>query len=213
MNIRAIAYFSISVNNATACLMRSKDKYFSYLYMLWSTCSIEGYISNIGTSQRFDALIYIVCTLVVTMETHVAEVCLNQSWFQVCHTYGRFSHINAQSIGNCLNRGLRSTIHIATCVCSITSHTAYVDYMTFVAFHHSWDNEASHGKQSLDVGVNHRVPILRITFILLLQSKCKTCIVDEYINRLPFLFERSYGILCCLCITNIKHKCLDLCAF
>ena len=76
--------------------------------------------------------------------------------------------------------------------------------MSFVALHHTRYDEPCHGEQSLDVGINHGVPIFRVSHIFFFQSECQSRIVDQHIDLLPFLRHSAYSILRCLGVSDIK---------
>ena len=178
--------------------------------MLWRAGGKEGYIGNVSASQRLDALIDLIGTFVVAMETHVAEVGLYQTGFQVGYTYCRFCYVNAQSVSNHLDGSLGCTVHISSGIGGISGHAADVDDVTLVTLHHPWYDEACHGQEPLDIGVDHGVPVFRVTLVLLFQAECKTGIVDKYIDGLPFWLQRIYCQLGSCSISNIKHQRLDL---
>ena len=150
--------------------MCGQDKHFGNLHMGRRTGCIEGHIGNVVASERFDAFIYIVGTLCIAMETNHTEIGFHQSRLHVGDTHGRVGHINAQTIADGLDCGLGGAINVATGIGGITGHGTDVDDMTAVALNHAGNNEACHGEQTLDVGINHDVPILVAAFIFLVQS-------------------------------------------
>ena len=68
-------------------LMGGEYQHFGYLNMGWGTGGIEGHIGNVCPRERSDAFIHIVGTLVVAMESHVAEVGFHQSRFEIRHSH------------------------------------------------------------------------------------------------------------------------------
>ena len=64
-----VRFSLLAADDASACLMGGKDKYLSHLYVLGSRCCKEDTIRYIGTRERLDALIDIIGTLLVSMET------------------------------------------------------------------------------------------------------------------------------------------------
>ena len=101
--------------------MGGQNEYLCYLHMLGRVGGIYGDISYIVARKGLDAFIDIGCTIVVTMETDIAEVGLHKSRLQVGDTDGGIGHIDTQAIGKGLDGCLRGTIHIATGIGSIAS--------------------------------------------------------------------------------------------
>lgn len=73
--------------HASTCLVSGKYQYFGNLNMFRSRGCIECNICDIVACKRFYTFIYIVGTLVVAMETYVAEISLYQSWFKIRYPY------------------------------------------------------------------------------------------------------------------------------
>ena len=178
--------------------------------MLWGTGSIEGYVCHIITIQWFDATIHIVGTAGIAMETHVREVGLHQSRLHVGNTHLGVSHVNTQSIRDGLHSRLGSTIHVATRIGSIASHTTDVDDMTMVSSHHPRHNETGHGEQALDIGINHLIPIIKISLILRFQTTSQSGIVDEHINLSPIQRDVIHRLLGSITVAHIEGKCQHL---
>ena len=186
--------------------MCGKNQHFGYLNMLGSTCSIEGNIGDVGTTQRLDALVNIVGTLVVAMETNIREIGFYKSRLKIGNTHTCVSHINTQAIGQGLDSSLCGTINTTTCISSVASHTTYVNNMTMVEANHLWNNKTRHVEQTLYVGVNHLVPVLKTTFVLGLKTTRKTSIIDEHINRLETLGDAVDSLASGIAVANIKRK-------
>ena len=176
--------------HATTGLVGSKDEYFCYLYMRWGVGGIYGNIGNIIASKRLDTFIYISGTLGIAMETDIAEVGLHKTWLQVGDTDSRIGNIDAQAIGECLDCSLCSTIDITSSIGGITSYRAYIDNMSVIALYHARHHKARHRLETLDIGINHCFPIIKIAFILWFKAKSQSCIVYQHINILPFCRQR-----------------------
>ena len=138
------------------------------------------------------------------MEAYVAEVGLYQSGLQVGDANGGIRYVDAQPVGNGFHRCLGSAIYVAAGVGCIARHTAYVDDMAFVAFHHARHYKACHGEQSLDVGINHGVPILGVPLVFLVKSQSQPGIVDQYVHLFPGFGQRLPGLLSCFGIAYVK---------
>ena len=78
--------------------MSGKNEHLSNLYVLRSIGGIDSHIGNVVASQGLDTLIYIGSTIVVTAETDIAEVRLNETGLQVRDADGRIGNINAQTV-------------------------------------------------------------------------------------------------------------------
>ena len=142
------------MDNGAVGLMRSQHQHLGYLHMLRCAGSIESYIGNIIAIERLYA------TIGIAMEANVGEIGLYESWLHVGDAHLGVSHIDTQSVGNSLDRSLGGTIYISPGIGCITSHTADVDDMSMVAFHHARHDESGHGQESLDIGVDHLVPVV-----------------------------------------------------
>ena len=147
------------------------------------------------------------------MEAHVAEVGLYESRLEVGDAYSRVSHVDAQTVRNRLYGCLCGAIHIAASISSIASYATHIDDVSLIALHHSRNDEAGHGEESLYVGVDHRVPVLQVALIFLVQSKRQTSIIDEHVNLLPFSRNRIDSLLCSFSVANVKDKREHLRAF
>ena len=123
------------------------------------------------------------------------------------------SHINTQAIGDSLDGSLGSTIYIATRVSRITSHTTYINNVSMITSHHTRNNQTSHGEESLDIGINHLIPILETTLILRFQATSQACIIDQHINIAPILRNIIHSLSCSFTVTHIKSQSKDLYPF
>ena len=181
--------------------------------MLRSTGSIESHIGNIIAIERLYATIYIVGTFGVAMESDVGEIGLHESRLHVGDTHLGMSHIDAQAVGNSLDSSFGGTIYITSGISGITCHTTDVDDMPMVALHHARHDESGHGEESLDVGVNHLVPVLEITFILRFQATSQARVVDQHVDVAPRLGDIVYRFLGSLPVANVESQCQHLHTF
>ena len=76
--------------------------------------------------------------------------------------------------------------------------------MATVALYHAGNNEAGHRQQSLDVSVNHRVPIFKISFILGFEAHSTAGIVHQHVNFLPLRGQTVDGCCSRLAVPHIK---------
>ena len=65
--------------------------------------------------------------------------------------------------------------------------------MSAFAGHHPGHYGAGHVEQSLDVGVDHGVPVIGITLVFRFEAEGESGVVDEHLNVAPFLGEVGYG--------------------
>ena len=63
---------------------------------------------------------------------------------------------------------------------------AHIDDVAAVALNHAGEHCAGHVYQSLDVCVDHLLPIFNIPFMELRQPASESGIVHENVNLLPF---------------------------
>ena len=61
-------------------------------------------------------------------------------------------------------------------------------------------------EESLDIGINHRVPILEIAFIFFIKSEGQSGIIDQHINLVPGIGERLYGISGSFAVAHIERQ-------
>ena len=78
--------------------MRSKNKHFSNLHMLRSTCCIECNISYIVAGKGLNSFIYIVGLLLIAMESDNTEIGFNQPGLTFVTRNSCVCDINTQSV-------------------------------------------------------------------------------------------------------------------
>lgn len=79
-------------NSAAVGLMSSQDKNLSYLDVGGSAHGKINGLGNVLTRQGLDALIDVIGTLLITMETDDREVGLDQTWLDIGHTHAGMRH-------------------------------------------------------------------------------------------------------------------------
>ena len=187
--------------------MSSQYQYLRNLYVLRGVGGKDGYVSNIVACQGFDAFIDGGGTVVVSVETDVAEVGLYKSWLQIRHANGGISDIYTQTIGKCFHSGFCGTIDVAAGIGSIASYRANVDNMSTIALHHTGHDETRHREQALDVRVDHRFPIIHRALILRLQSERQSGVVHKHINLPPFSRQFLDILRRLLAVSHIECQC------
>ena len=186
--------------------MSGKDKYLSDLYVLRSGCCKEDTIRHIVTRERLDALIDIIGTLLVAVETYNGEVGFDESGLDSSDAQRRVREVDTQSVTERFDSSLGGTIDRTVGISSISGNTADVDNMPVVACHHTRDYKARDVEQGFDVGVNHSVPVSKVAFVLFFESKSESCVIDEDIDVLPLSRQISNLFLRLLPVTYVKDK-------
>ncbi len=192
--------------------MRGQHKHLGNLNMGWGRGGIEHYICNIVARERFDAFIDIVGTSIIAMETYIREVGFYKARLDIGYANSRVGHVDAKAISDGLNGRLSGAIHISASIGGIACHTADIDYMAMVAFHHCGNDKTSHVEQPLDVGVNHLIPIVKVTLIFGFQSSGKSSVVYKNVNLLPFFGDSVKSGFHCLTVSDVKRKGKNFCA-
>ena len=167
---------------------------------------IDGDIGDVVARQRLDALIDIGGAVIVTMEADVAEVGLDEAGLQVSDADGRIGHVDAESVGQCLHGSLSGAIHVATGVGGITGYGTHVDDVTAVALHHPGHHEARHRQQSLDVGVDHRLPVIKVALVFRLQPQGQSGIIHQHVDLLPVSRKVVDIFLGLLAVSHVKGE-------
>ena len=201
-----VRFSLLAADDASACLMSGKDKYLSHLYVLRSRCCKEDTIRHIVSRERLDALIDIIGTLFVAVETYNGEVGFDKSGLDSSDAQRRVCEVDTQSVGEHLDSSLGCTIDRTVGISRISSHTADIDNMPVIACHHTGYYKARDIEQRLDVGVNHSVPVGKVAFVLFFESECESCVIDEDVDVLPFSRQISNLFLRFLPVAHVKDK-------
>ena len=205
-----IAVALLSIDNAAACLVGSKDKNLCYLHVSGGRGGKEDAVGYVIACEGLYALIDVVGALFVAVEADNREVGFNESGLDGGHTDGGVSEVHAESVGEGFDGGFCGAIDGSVRIGGISGDTAYVDDMSTVAGYHTRDDKARDAQKSLDIGVNHRVPIGEVAFVLFLETERQSCVIDEDIDVLPFSGEVSDLAFCLLAIAHVEGE--DECA-
>ena len=193
-------------NDAAAGLMSGENEHFGNLHVLGGVGGIDGHIGDVVARKRLDALIEFGRTGRITVEADVAEVGLDKAGLEVGDADGCVGHIDAESVGEGLHGCLRSTVDIASGIGGITRHTSYINNVSAVAFNHTGHDEACHGQQTFDIGVDHRLPVVEVALIFRFKSQGKAGIIDEHVNLLPLLRQTLDGLAGCIAISDVEGE-------
>ena len=149
-----------SYDDTATGLMGGEDEYLGNLDVGWGIGCIDGYIGDVVTRQWLDALIEFCGTIGIALEADITEVRLYKAWLEVGDAYGGVGHIDTETVGEGFHGSLCGSIYIASCIGGIASHGTDVNDMSAIACNHFWYNQARHGEQAFDVGVDHGLPIV-----------------------------------------------------
>ena len=78
--------------------------------------------------------------------------------------------------------------------------------MTASALHHAGNYEAGHSEKRFHVCINHHIPFVEITLVLLVYSDDESGIVNQYVYRFPLHRKGFEGGTSSLPIADIKRK-------
>ncbi len=202
-----------SYYHTAAGLMGGENEHFGYLHMFGGVGGIDGHIGDIVAREGFDALIELGCALGVAVEADVAEIGLYEAGLEVGDADGSVGHVDAESVGEGLHGCLCGTVDIASCVSSIARHTTYINNVSAVALDHLGHDEACHGQQAFDVGVDHGLPVVEVAFVFGFESQGEAGIIDEHVDLLPLLGQSFDGLAGCLAVSDVEGEHDDLGAF
>ena len=99
-------------------------------------------------------------TKVETVETHLRELSLNHTWADLAYLDTSAEQIGTHSLRDSVYSVLRGTVNSTILVWLSTSDRADVDDVTTLAsLNHSTADNLCHIEKTLNVGVNHSIPI------------------------------------------------------
>ena len=194
------------MDEAAAGLMGGEDEDFGYLDMLGGTGGVEGNVGDVGTGEGHYALVDMVGTVGVAMETGATEVSLYEAGLDVGDADGGVCDINAEAVGEGFDRGLRSAVDVATGVGGIAGHGADVDDVAVATLYHGGHDEACHGEQTLDVGLDHGVPVVVAAFVLGFEAEGEAGVVDEDIDGEKLLTDGGNGLAGGLAVADVEAE-------
>lgn len=84
--------------------------------------------------------------------------------------------------------------------------------MSFAALNHSGDDEAGDGEEGFDVGVNHRVPVGKVAFVLFFESECESGVIDEDVNVVPIGGQVTNLLFRLLSVAHVEDEEERLCS-
>ena len=170
----------------------------------------EDAIGYVFAREGLNAFIDVVGALFIAVEADNREVGFDESGLDGGHTDWGVCEVHAESVGEGFDGGFGSAIDSSVRIGGISCYAADVDDMSTVAGNHTRDDKACDTQKSLDVGVNHRVPIGEVAFVFLLETERQSGVIDEDINVLPFGGEVSDLSFCLLAVAHVEGE--DECA-
>ena len=200
-------------NHAATGLMSGQNEYFGNLHMRWGIGSKDCHIGDVVAREGFDALIEFGSTLGIAVEADVAEVGLYEAGLEVGDADSGIGHIDAETVGEGLHGSLCGAVDIASGIGGIARYAPYINNVSAVARNHLGYDEACHREQTLDIGVDHCLPIIEVALIFWFEAQGKAGIIDEHIDLLPLLWQALDGLAGCLAVSDIEGEREHLCAF
>ena len=140
------------------------------------------------------------------MEADVAKVGLHQSRLDIGHADARVGRVDAQSVGDHLHRRLRAAIDVAVGVGSVASHRTDVDDLATVALHHARHQRAAHVEQALDVGVDHRVPVVEVATLQRVEAQGQSGVVDQHVDLGPVGLQAAADVKHLLLVSHVEAE-------
>ena len=186
--------------------MGGEDKHLGYLHMGGGVGGIDGRIGDIVTGKRRDALVDVGGALGITVEAGVTEVGLHQTGLEVGDTDGSIGDIETQAVGDGLHGSLGGAVNIAIGIGGVASHRADIDDMATVALHHAGNHKTGHGQQTLDIGVDHSIPVVVAAFVFGLKAEGEAGIVHKHVNIFPFGGQGLYALCRFLAVAHIEDE-------
>ena len=169
----------------------------------------EHKLDHIGDILRHEgvvAFIDLVGTCAVALEAHKREVGLGGTRRDLRDLYVIGQKVGAHSLGEGEHSVFRGAIDVAAIIDLMGGCRADIDDMPALALHHAWRDKARHIQQSLDVGVDHALPILQKAILHGVELDGQSGIVDEDIHVAEFHRHTVDSLLTSLGVAHIKDQ-------
>ncbi|MNC05155.1 hypothetical protein D3C75_526160 [compost metagenome] len=79
-----------------------------------------------------------------------------------------------------------------------------IDNVTTITLHHTWQHGASHIHQTFIVGVDHRFPVIRVSFMSRFHTQRQARVIHQHVNIAPLGRQLFHRLLDSRAITYIK---------
>ena len=111
-----------------------------------------------------------------------------------------------------MNERFGRAVDVATRIRKFTRDGTQVDDMSATAFHHAGKHRAGAIHESLDVGVDHRFPIVHSRLVRRLQAKGKPGIIHEYVDLGKRSGQRCDGSLDGIPVAYVENERMNVLA-
>lgn len=187
-------------------LMGGEDEHFRYLDVSRGLRGKDSGCGYVVARERSDALIDGVGPIGVAMEADTAEVGLHKSGLQQGDAQRSVGYVDAQSVGDGFDSGFRGAVYVAPGVGGVAGYAADVDDMPSAALYHCGYDFARHRQQAFDVGVDHRIPIVIVAFLLGIKAEGEAGVVDEDVDGFPFVGEGFEGSAAGVAVSDVEDE-------
>ena len=169
-------------DHLTGSLVGGEDEDFGNLDVRRSGGGVEGYIGYVVTREGRNASVEALGGCSVAVETNVGEVGFDETRLDIGDADGGLVEVHAETVTEGLDSSFGGTVGAAAGIGGVAGYGTDVDDMTTTAFDHARNDETCHHEQSLDVSVNHGEAFVEIAFVLLVDAKSETGVVDEHVD-------------------------------
>ena len=167
------------------------------------------YLGYVAACQWSNAAIDALRALRIAVETYHRELRFDHSGAHFAHLNSVRNQIRTHRLRDGVHGVLRGTIDCTVLVGLSACDRAEIDDMAATRLDHSARNDACNVEQTLDIGVDHRVPILGRARVDMLQTSGQTRIIDQYIDR-TLVRNLCQMLLASLFVAYIEDEVLHL---
>ena len=140
----------------------------------------------------------------VTPETDLGKLGLDQARVDAGDADGCINEIDEHPFGERFDGELGGAVYIAAGIELVAGDRADIDHVAASATDHPGQDSPADIQQSLDIGVDHLVPALGITFIEFVESSAESGVVHQDIDCLPFIGQVLDGAVDLFLIADIE---------
>src|ERR1035441_5191600 len=138
------------------------------------------------------------------MKSDLRKFRLDQTGIDRGNTERRIDEIEPKPFGNRIDCKLGRAINIALWINFMPGYRAYIYYVPPTSLYHSGHDFSCHIKQSLHIRIYHLVPIVKRSILQFIESARKAGVIDEDVDCFPCFWQRIYGAIDSLTISNIE---------
>ena len=114
--------------------------------------------------------------------------------------------IGAKSFRERFHRELGGAVHIAVRINFLAGTAADIHNMPFSALYHTGRYHPGNIQHTLDIGVNHRFPVIQTTLVNGAEPFGKACIVNQHINLPEIIGDAVEGSFHFLIPAHVEGK-------